>query len=158
MRSRDAETRFWPSVALWALALGLALCFSMHTAIAGSIAATATRPMPALPAATITIVRSQDELYHAIRAVIDLNGRQVATLAPGQTFSQPVPIGPIVITVSAPSLPGRSTLRLNADPGSLFQFLITPRVQNARSKMDNGIAEQLREGSGPFIIVPVDVD
>jgi hypothetical protein len=158
MRPRDAKTRLQSRVALTAIALGFALYFSVQTALAGNIAATATRPMPALPTATITIVRSQEELYHAVRVVIDLNGRQVATLAAGQTFSQSVPIGPTVLTVSAPPLPGSSMLRFNADPGSLFQLLVTPRIQNVRSKIDNGIADRLREGSGPFIIVPVDVD
>jgi hypothetical protein len=153
MRTRD-EIRFQAS-AFWPVALVLALCSSAQTAIAGRIATTATH---SLPAATMTIVRSQDELYHALRAVIDLNGKHVATLAPGQTYSQSLPIGPTVLIVSSPPLRGKSTLHFSATSGSLFQFLVTPRIQNARSKMDNGIAKQLGEGAGPFIIVPVDVD
>lgn len=137
-----------------ASAMFLALLFP----VTGSSAASTAQPAPSPPQSIITVLRSQDKLYEAIPAIVELNETRAAALGVGQSFSRTVRSGPTTLTVSAPSMPGRSTFRFSAEPGIPYRFLVSPRAQDVQSKLISGIVTQFGERQGLFVIVPIDVD
>ena len=73
---------------------------------------------------SITISRSDDLTYRAAAASVEINGKSVATLAAGRTYTGTVPPGPAVLKVSAWSAPlGLATHRLPAGSTS-YRFTV----------------------------------
>ncbi len=114
--------------------------------------------LPPSTMASIVISRSQESSYDPQPALIALDGTQVSSLMPGETYSISVPFGSVTISVSNPSNASQSTLQFSADPGGSYQFLISPRQEDAASKRGGGIADRFEEGKGPFVIIPLDLE
>ena len=77
--------------------------------------------------ASITISRSDDFTDRAAAASVEINGKSVATLAAGRTYTGTVPPGPAVLKVSAWSAPfGLATHRLPAGSTS-YRFTVELR-------------------------------
>ena len=91
--------------------------------------------------ASITISRSDDFTYRAAAASVEINGKSVATLAAGRTYTGTVPPGPAVLKVSAWSAPfglathrlpaGSTSYRFTVESGKSYSFVISPRGEPA---------------------------
>jgi hypothetical protein len=115
--------------------------------------------------ATISISRSDDLTYGPAVASVELNGKQIATLAMGRTYTDSLSPGPAVLKVSAwtPSLgfanhrlpAGSTSYRFNVEAGKSYSFVISPRAepvaQNATGSV-GGTGETTEGGGGPFLI------
>jgi len=115
---------------------------------------------------TLTISRSDDLTYGSAAASVELNGKQIATLAMGRTYSGSVPAGPAILKVSAWTAPsgmaahrlpqGSMTYRFNIEAGKSYSFVISPRVeqQPAEAGGNNNAnnAEATEGGGGAFVI------
>ncbi len=92
---------------------------------------------------SITISRSDDLTYRAAAASVEINGKSVATLAAGRTYTGTVPPGPAVLKVSAWSAPlglathrlpaGSTSYRFTVESGKSYSFVISPRGEPAAS-------------------------
>jgi len=126
--------------------------------------------------ATVTISRSDDFTYRAAAASIELNGKPLANLAAGRSYTGQLPAGPAVIKISAWSAPisigshrlpsGSTSYRFNAEAGKTYNFTISPRSTPVTPQETDGgtahdsaidvtgsIGEPITEGSGgPFQI------
>ena len=90
---------------------------------------------------SITISRSDDLTYRAAAASVEINGKSVATLAAGRTYTGTVPPGPAVLKVSAWSAPiglathrlpsGSTSYRFTVESGKSYSFVISPRGEPA---------------------------
>ncbi|MGO9702125.1 MAG: hypothetical protein ACLPX7_23010 [Xanthobacteraceae bacterium] len=98
-----------------------------------------TAATPGQPA--ITITRSDDFTYRAAAASVEINGKPVATLSAGRTYTGTVPPGPAVLKVSAWSAPiglanhrlpsGSTSYRFTVESGKSYSFVISPRGEPA---------------------------
>ena len=104
--------------------------------------------------ATISITRSNDLLYVAAPASVELNGAKVASLGRGETYSGGVGPGPAVITVSTWSTPGSTSYRFNVEPGKTYRFTVSPRGANFAAGMVGGLVGAAIEGGGAFQVAP----
>ena len=77
--------------------------------------------------ASITINRSNGWYGSAVTVDIDANGARIASLAAGGSFTGPVSPGPVTLTATSWSSPGRYTVRFNAQPGKRYAFAVSPR-------------------------------
>ena len=92
---------------------------------------------------SITISRSDDLTYRAAAASVEIDGKLVATLAAGRTYTETVPPGPAVLKVSAWSAPlglathrlpaGSTSYRFTVESGKSYSFVISPRGEPAVS-------------------------
>jgi hypothetical protein len=100
-----------------------------------------TAATPGQPA--ITITRSDDLTYRAAAASVEINGKSVATLAAGRSYTGTLPPGPAVLKVSAWSAPiglanhrlpsGSTSYRFTVESGKSYSFVISPRGEPAAS-------------------------
>lgn len=110
----------------------------------------------------ISIVRSSDDLsYMSAAASVELNGKEVATLALGRSYSGPVPPGPATIKVSAwngvpgmaKRLPsGSTTYKFNVEAGKSYRFVISPRREELPHDLLDGTKVATEGSGGPFQI------
>ncbi len=117
----------------------------------------------------ITISRSDDLTYRAAAASVEINGKSVATLAAGRTYTGTVPPGPAVLKVSAWSAPiglashrlpsGSTSYRFTVESGKSYSFVISPRGEPAAidlahdgTSAGGGSAEAVEGGGGAFQI------
>jgi hypothetical protein len=113
---------------------------------------------------TITITRSDDVTYRAAAASVELNGKQIATLAAGRSYTEPLSPGPVVVKVSAWTAPlnmashrlpsGSTSYHFNVEPGKSYSFVISPRGEPIAHDAGAGAGPgEATEGSGgPFQI------
>ncbi|MGA7807273.1 hypothetical protein, partial [Bradyrhizobium sp.] len=107
--------------------------------------------------ATISIARSNDLLYLAAPASVELNGAKIASIGKGETFTGGIAPGPAVVTVSAWATPGSTSYSFVAEPGKTYRFTVAPRGANFAVGLAGGIigmTGQAIEGGGPFQIAP----
>jgi hypothetical protein len=111
--------------------------------------------------ASITISRPNGWYGAAVAVDIDANGARLASIKAGGSFTGPVAPGPIVLTATTWSSPGRYTIRFNAEPGKRYAFEVTARdeqiVVGAAFGLIGIVADSaINEGSsGAFKIVRV---
>lgn len=119
---------------------------------------TDSAPGPVLASApgqtSITITRSSALMYAGAPASVDVNGERVANLVVGQSYTGAVRPGQAIVTVSAWSAPGASSLRFNVEPGKSYRFVVAPRSEGMLAGMAGGMIGQAMEGGGPFSITP----
>ncbi len=94
----------------------LATCTSC-TSDSASLPTSATSPIQ--PAA-VTIMRSSDLGDSDPPAIVKLNGAKIAELGAGQSHTNRVGSGPMILTVSAPSSPDTSGLRFHGRTGEVL--------------------------------------
>ena len=158
-------------VTLFGMLLGLGGCITDQLMPSSASASGAAQ-------ATVTISRSDDLTYRAAAASIEVNGKPMATLAAGRTYTGQLPAGPAVIKVSAWTAPisigshrlpsGSASYRFNVEAGKTYSFTISPRSTPATQEAgrdtahDNAsdatgsIGGATTEGSGgPFQIAVV---
>jgi hypothetical protein len=104
--------------------------------------------------ASIAITRTDDFLYLAAPAAIEINGAKVASLGRGESYKGEIAPGPIAITVSTWSSPGSSSIRFTAAPGKTYRMTVGPRGKNFAATMVGGLVGAAIEGGGAFEIVP----
>jgi len=117
---------------------------------------------------TLTISRSDDLTYGSAAASVELNGKQIATLAMGRTFTGSVPAGAAVLKVSAWTvtlgiaahrLPqGSTTYRFNIEAGKSYSFVVSPRVEQpptAEAPSKNNVNAEAADGGGGAFVIAV---
>jgi len=110
---------------------------------------------------SITVSRSDDVTYRAAAASVEINGKQVATLAAGRSYNGTLTPGPVVLKVSAWTAPisvgshrlpsGSSSYRFNVESGKSYNFVISPRSEPAASDTAHDAADSpgaATEGGG----------
>jgi len=132
----------------------LAGCASGGTTPSGSANA-AVMHATAPGQATISITRSDELMYLAAPATVELNGAKIASIGRGESYTGGVAPGPAVLSVSAWSSPGASNQRFTAVPGKTYRFVISPRGDNFAAGMVGGFVGQAIEGGGAFEIKPI---
>jgi hypothetical protein len=101
------------------LLLALAGCVTDGSVASGS---------PVAPGqASITISRPNGWYGAAVSVDIDANGARIASLAAGGSYTGPVSRGPVTLTATSWSSPGRYTVRFNAEPGKRYAFAVSAR-------------------------------
>lgn len=103
---------------------------------------------------TLSITRSTDLLYVAASASVEVNGKKVASLGRGESYTGDLGPGPTVVRVSAWSSPGASTYSFKAVPGKTYRLTVSPRSGNFVAGMAGGLIGQAIEAGGAFQIVP----
>ncbi|MGC2778417.1 MAG: hypothetical protein WA418_22555 [Bradyrhizobium sp.] len=103
---------------------------------------------------TVAITRTNDFLYLAAPAAIEINGAKVASLGRGENYNGQIAPGPTAITVSTWSSPGSSSIRFTAVPGKTYRMVVGPRGKNFAASMVGGLVGAAIEGGGAFEIVP----
>ena len=115
---------------------------------------------------SITVSRSDDFSYRAAAASVEINGKQVATLAAGRSYNGTLPPGPAVLKVSAWTAPisvgshrlpsGSTSYRFNVESGKSYSFVISPRSEPAANDIAHdaagGAGEATEGGGGAFQI------
>ena len=79
--------------------------------------------------ASVTISRPNGWYGAAVAVDIDANGVRLASIKAGGSFTGPLPPGPVVLTATCWSSPGRYTVRFNAEPGRRYAFEVSARDQ-----------------------------
>jgi hypothetical protein len=116
--------------------------------------------------ATVTITRSSDDLtFMSAAANVELNGKPIAMLALGRSYTGSLPPGPAVLKVSAWSAPlgmanhrlpsGSTSYRFTVEPGKSYSFIVSPRGEVAAHDAHDAAAasgEATEGGGGPFQI------
>ena len=113
-------------IALAAAAMFGAALLSGCGTMGNETAALASQPI-ANGKARVTFSRVSTVMYAGAPATITLNGEKVGDLASGGVTVIDVPAGDNVITASAWSYPGTSTLKREAKPGQQYNVEISPR-------------------------------
>lgn len=100
---------------------------------------------------SITVSRSDDVTFRAAAASVEINGKQVATLAAGRSYNGTLPPGPAVLKVSAWTAPisvgshrlpsGNSSYRFNVESGKSYSFVISPRSEPVASDTAHDAAD-----------------
>jgi len=103
---------------------------------------------------TVAITRTNDFLYLAAPAAIEINGTKVASLGRGESFNGQIAPGPTVVTVSTWSSPGSSSYRFNAVAGRTYRMIVGPRGKNYAAVVVGGLVGAAIEGGGAFEVVP----
>ncbi len=103
---------------------------------------------------TVAITRTNDFLYLAAPAAIEINGTKVASLGRGESFNGQIAPGPTVVTVSTWSSPGSSSYRFNAVAGKTYRMIVGPRGTNYAAVVVGGLVGAAIEGGGAFEVVP----
>lgn len=115
---------------------------------------------------SITVARSDDVGYRAAAANVEINGKQVTTLAAGRSYTGTLPLGSVVLKVSAWTAPisvgshrlpsGSTSYRFSVETGKSYSFVITPRDEPAANNVAHDVADSAGEategGGGPFQI------
>jgi hypothetical protein len=111
--------------------------------------------------ATITMTRPNGWYGSAVAVDIDANGAKIASLAAGGSYTGPLPPGPVTLTATCWSSPGRYTIRFNAEPGKRYAFEVSPRTEQLAATAIGGViglaADTAANGetSGAFKITAV---
>jgi len=76
-----------------------------------------------------SVIIDRPSAYYAAGAPVDLdmNGARLTSLASGGSYTGPVPTGPVTLTATSWSSPGRYTVHFNAEPGKRYAFEVSPR-------------------------------
>lgn len=115
---------------------------------------------------SITITRSDDDSYRAAAADVEIDGKQVATLAAGRSYTGPLSPGSVVLKVSAWTAPisvgshrlpsGSTSYRFSVQSGKSYSFVISPRGEPAPNDVALGApgssGEATESGGGAFQI------
>lgn len=137
----------------------LAGCVTDQTAQAPAAAPMSSPVAPGQ--AALTISRTNGFYASGVSADVDANGGRVASLGRGETFSGGIKPGPVLLSVTCWSSPGRYNVRFNAEPGKRYAFEITPRDEQFGITMIGGLAGAIAdsainsENSGSFKITAV---
>jgi hypothetical protein len=102
----------------------------------------------------VSITRSNDMLYFGSSASVEINGRKVASLGRGETYTGDIAPGPTVVNVSSWSSPGVSSYSFNAQWGKSYSLTVKPHGANFGAAMVGGLVGQAVEGHGQFEIAP----
>jgi hypothetical protein len=127
---------------------------------AESVTPAAVSVAPAPGASKITLTRSRDPVAVAATAAVDVNGARFAELALGQSYSGDVRPGPVILTVTCWCGPGRYSVKLNAEPGKNYSFLVSPRGAQVAAQVAGGMIGLAMDtayngdNSGTFQITP----
>jgi hypothetical protein len=109
---------------------------------------------------SITITRSDDVNYRSAAANVEINGKQVTTLAAGRSYTGALPAGSVVLKVSAWTAPisvgshrlpsGSSSYRFSVESGKSYSFIISPRSEPAPNDVahDTASSGEATEGGG----------
>jgi hypothetical protein len=137
------------------LALRSVLVALVATAASGALdGASAAAHAAAKGRTTISITRTNDFLYLAAPAAIEINGSKVASLGRAESYKGQIAPGPTAITVSTWSSPGSSSVRFTAMPGKTYRMVVGPRGKNFAANIMGGLIGAAIEGGGAFEIVP----
>lgn len=116
---------------------------------------------------SISVTRSDDFTYRAAAASVEINGKSVATLAAGRSYTGTLPPGPAVLKVSAWSAPiglashrlpsGSTSYRFTVESGKSYSFVISPRGESAavditHDAAGSGSGEAVEDSGGAFQI------
>jgi hypothetical protein len=111
--------------------------------------------------ASVSISRPNGWYGAAVSVDIDANGTRIASLAAGGSFTGPVPPGPVTLTATTWSSPGRYTIRFNAEAGKRYAFEVSARDEQVVAQVILGVAGVVAdtiindETSGAFKIAAV---
>jgi hypothetical protein len=111
--------------------------------------------------ARISITRTDDGPSWSTAAKIEVNGANVADLAPGQTYTGGVATGPVSLTAKALVDIGYYTVKFNAVAGKTYTFQVSKRTEQVIAGVLGGMvgmaidAAANAEASGAFKIAPV---
>jgi hypothetical protein len=111
--------------------------------------------------ASVTISRPNAWYGAAVAVDIDANGARLASLAAGGSFTGPVPPGPVTLTVTCWSSPGRYTIHFNAEAGRRYAFEVSGRDEQVVATVAFGLIGAVAdtvindETSGAFKIAAV---
>jgi len=129
-------------IMLLGMSLGLSGCITDQLMPSSASASSAQ--------ATVTISRSDDMTFRAAAASVELNGKPIATLAAGRSYTAQLPAGSAVIKVSAWTAPisigshrlpsGSTSYRFNVEAGKTYSFTISPRTTPATQEASADIA------------------
>ena len=120
------------------------------------VAAIANKPPAGM--ALLTITRTNELMYVAVSAQIDVNGARAASLSAGDVHSMPVAPGSVTISVDTWSQPGRFNTRFTAEAGKSYRFVVSPRGDKVAAGMAGAAlfgpvgAMVAMSGDGPFKI------
>jgi hypothetical protein len=121
-------------------ALGLAGCITAQDAAED-------KPPPA-GMSSLAVSRANTFSMLGIPAQLEVNGKQVATMAVTDDYSGAVAPGQVVLTVSASS-GGRYSYRFKADAGKTYHFIVAPRANITAEGLAAGPGQAI-ETSGAF--------
>src|SRR5665213_263063 len=89
--------------------------------------------------ASVTINRPDAYYASAVPAELDVNGARITRLASGGSYTGPIPSGPVTLTATSWSSPGRYTVRFNAEPGRRYAFEVAPRNEQMAATFVFGV-------------------
>jgi hypothetical protein len=111
--------------------------------------------------ASVTITRPNAYYASAVPVDLDANGVRIVSLASGGSYTGPIPPGPVTLTATSWSSPGRYTVRFNAEPGRQYAFEVAPRNEQMAATFVFGVvglaADSVahEETSGAFKITAI---
>jgi hypothetical protein len=89
--------------------------------------------------ASVTIGRPNGWYGAAVAVDIEANGTRIASLAAGGTYTGPVPPGPVTLTATCWSSPGRYTIHFNAEAGKRYDFEVSSRNEQIAASVAFGV-------------------
>jgi hypothetical protein len=89
--------------------------------------------------ASVTIGRPNTWYGAAVAVDIDANGTKIASLAAGGTYTGPIPPGPVTLTATCWSSPGRYTIHFNAEAGKRYDFEVSSRNEQIAASVAFGV-------------------
>ena len=89
--------------------------------------------------ATVTVSRPNGWYGAAVAVDIDANGAKIASLAAGGSYTGPVHPGPVTLTATCWSSPGRYTIHFNAEAGKRYAFEVSSRNEQIAAAAVGGI-------------------
>jgi hypothetical protein len=89
--------------------------------------------------ASVTIGRPNTWYGAAVSVDIDANGARIASLAAGGSYTGPVPPGPVTLTATCWSSPGRYTIHFNAEAGRSYAFEVSSRNEQIAATAAFGV-------------------
>ena len=110
---------------------------------------------------SVTITRESAYYASAVPVDLDVNGARIASIPNGGSYSGPLPEGPVTMSATSWSSPGRFTIRFNAQAGKRYAFELSPRGEQVFATVAFGMvglaADTIAhdETSGAFKITEV---
>ncbi len=139
----------------------MALLATCTSCTSDSASLPSSAAMSTIQPAAVTIMRSGNLSDSDPPAIVKLNGAKIAELGAGESHTNRVGSGPMILTVSAPSSSDTSGYVFTAEPGKSYRIVVSPRIKEtlkptnsaATVRPVNGAAAQAQNGGGPFKIV-----
>jgi hypothetical protein len=95
----------------------------------------------------VVVGRSDDFLYMALSARVFVNGREIGSLSRGDVTYTDIAPGQLLVSVDTATSPGTYKISGKAEPGTTYDFLVSPRGSSFMPVVGFGLVGALADSS-----------